>query len=169
MKTIKLLIILLSICTYSTAWGKSDDWFVEENFVCFSQHDDCESKIIDLISEAKKSIDVFAYLLTSKSIVQSLIVAHERGIKVSVALDGNETKSYKNSKGGLLENAGIKVKYIAGDGIFHHKIMIFDQEKMLTGSYNFTWSAQNRNHENILFLKNPEIINEYLQKMKISF
>lgn len=164
MKTIKLLVTLSIICTCSTAWGKSDDWFVKEHYVCFSRNENCEAKIVDLINESKKSIDVFAYLITSKEIANALIAAHERGLDVKLTVEGKENKFFKNSKVKWLKDKGIPVRFVEDEGIFHHKIMIFDEEKMLTGSYNFTWSAQNKNHENVLFLKNTEVIGEYLKK-----
>lgn len=47
-------------------------------------------------------------------------------------------------------------------GMMHHKFCIIDTEVLITGSFNWTYSAANRNKENILIIKNNTIlINEY--------
>jgi len=49
----------------------------------------------------------------------------------------------------------------------HNKIILIDAEEpqgvVITGSYNFTWSAQARNAENLLILRqNPALAKRYL-------
>jgi len=43
----------------------------------------------------------------------------------------------------------------------HHKFAIFDGKLLVTGSYNWTDSAERYNHENVLVLEDPAIINRY--------
>ena len=40
----------------------------------------------------------------------------------------------------------------------HHKFAIIDNRILLTGSYNWTFSANNRNDENLMVIDDPEII-----------
>jgi hypothetical protein len=40
----------------------------------------------------------------------------------------------------------------------HHKFAIIDNRLLLTGSYNWTFSANNRNDENLMVIDDPEII-----------
>ena len=40
----------------------------------------------------------------------------------------------------------------------HNKFAIIDNRLLLTGSYNWTFSANNRNDENLLIIDDPEII-----------
>jgi len=44
----------------------------------------------------------------------------------------------------------------------HHKVMIIDGQTVVTGSYNFSASAQNRNDENALVIHDPQIAAQYL-------
>ena len=48
----------------------------------------------------------------------------------------------------------------------HHKVFIIDGEKVITGSYNFSNSAESKNDENIIMLENPEIAETYEQEFK---
>jgi phosphatidylserine/phosphatidylglycerophosphate/cardiolipin synthase-like enzyme len=46
--------------------------------------------------------------------------------------------------------------------IAHNKIMVIDQETVITGSFNFTKAAEEKNAENILIIKSKELAQEYL-------
>lgn len=43
----------------------------------------------------------------------------------------------------------------------HNKFCIIDNQIVITGSYNWTYYAENKNWENILITKNSAIINQY--------
>ena len=53
----------------------------------------------------------------------------------------------------------------------HNKVLLIDAESpggvVITGSYNFTWSAQARNAENLLILRgNPALARQYLENWR---
>lgn len=56
--------------------------------ICFTPPSGCGSLIAQQISQAKESIFVQAYSLTSSAIIHQLQQAHKRGVKVFVLLDG---------------------------------------------------------------------------------
>lgn len=56
-------------------------------FTCFSTQGDCTPILLHAINLARKSIFVQAYELGSKSIVQALLAAKQRGVNVQVILD----------------------------------------------------------------------------------
>ncbi len=47
--------------------------------------------------------------------------------------------------------------------IAHNKVMIFDRKTVETGSFNFTYSAQHRNAENVLIIQNKALAAAYLK------
>ena len=48
-------------------------------------------------------------------------------------------------------------------GTMHHKVIVIDEETVITGSYNFSKNAEERNSENLLIIKgNPDIAQAYL-------
>jgi len=53
---------------------------------------------------------------------------------------------------------GIKVRISSNKYIMHNKFAIIDNRLLLTGSYNWTFSANNRNDENLMVIDDPEII-----------
>ena len=46
-------------------------------------------------------------------------------------------------------------------GIAHNKVMIIDKKKVITGSFNFTKSADTRNAENVLLIDDANIAAQY--------
>jgi phosphatidylserine/phosphatidylglycerophosphate/cardiolipin synthase-like enzyme len=49
-------------------------------------------------------------------------------------------------------------------GIAHNKVMIIDGQHVITGSFNFTESAQKKNAENVLLISNdPKLAQRYAE------
>lgn len=130
--------------------------------VCFTPPSGCGSLIAKEIAKAKESIYVQAFGLTSQKIVDQLIQAKQNGVQVHVLLDRSNL-SDKYSKMNELKRAGIEVSIDKVPGIAHNKIMIIDKNKVITGSFNFTNAADNRNAENVLFIENSDIAATYLR------
>jgi len=130
--------------------------------LCFTPPSGCGKIIADLISKANESIYVQAYGITSTEIVDELIYAHARGVKVMVLLDKSNLQD-RYSKMKLLQEAGIDVSIDKVAGIAHNKVIIIDLQKVITGSFNFTKSADSRNTENVIIVNDKEIAGRYLQ------
>ena len=130
--------------------------------LCFTPPSNCANLITNVINQAKNTIHMQAYGLTHPEIINSLIKANERGVKVRVLLDrSNLTQKY--SKIEELKQAGIEVGVDMVSGIAHNKIIIVDHHTTVTGSFNFTVSAAKRNVENVLIIQDSNIAHSYLQ------
>ncbi len=46
-------------------------------------------------------------------------------------------------------------------GKMHHKFIIFDGKRVMTGSYNISDRADKRNYENAIFLSGKKVVEEY--------
>jgi phosphatidylserine/phosphatidylglycerophosphate/cardiolipin synthase-like enzyme len=55
----------------------------------------------------------------------------------------------------------ILLRLDASHAIAHNKVIVVDEELVITGSFNFTNSAQTRNAENLLVLKSTELAKSY--------
>jgi len=136
--------------------------------VAFPPWDDAEALVVTAITEARRQILVQAFSFTSKAIARALIAAWRRGVDVQVTADREQTFGGEFTRIPELAAAGIpiwlEVRYTAA----HSKVMIIDPDSdnpvLLTGSYNWTWSAQHRNAENLLIVRrNPELTRAYVQ------
>ncbi len=131
--------------------------------VYFSPKGGCTEAVVEELRGAQKTVRVQAYSFTSKDIAAALRDAKRRGVDVEVVLDkSNETAQY--SAATFTANAGIPTYIDAEHAIAHNKIMVIDGETVITGSFNFTKAAENRNAENLLIIKNaPDLVRQYEQ------
>lgn len=132
---------------------------------CFTPGHDCTKEINQQISRANHTILVEAYQFTSKPIANALINAKNKGVSIKVILDKSQIKS-KYSMLALLYQAGIPIWIDTKPAIAHNKIMIIDNIDVITGSFNFTDSAQKRNAENVVFISDKKTALHYTQNWK---
>jgi len=164
-----ILIIFLTGIAIGTGMHKMVDvnWLsfdppAEKLNICFTPPSGCGTLIAREISKAKESIYVQAFGLTSESITSQLIKAKNNGVKVEVLLDRSNLTD-KHSRIYELKRAGITVAIDKVQGIAHNKVMIIDRSKVITGSFNFTNSADKRNTENVVLIDDSEVANAYLK------
>ena len=128
--------------------------------VYFSPHAGTTDAICREIAHARSEILVQAYSFTSAPIAQALLAAHKRGIKVAVILDKSQ-KTQKYSSATFLEHAAIPTYIDAEHAIAHNKIILIDREVVITGSFNFTKAAEEKNAENLLVIRSTELAKLY--------
>jgi phosphatidylserine/phosphatidylglycerophosphate/cardiolipin synthase-like enzyme len=136
--------------------------------VAFPPWDNAEGLIVDVIHDAKEYILVQAYILTNKTITKALVAAKQRGVRVEVLLDGNQYLKLPKNQVKELVAANVPIWLEMKYQNAHNKIMLVDAEStnsvVVTGSFNFTWSAQYKNSENVLVMyRNKPIAMRYLQ------
>lgn len=129
--------------------------------VYFSPHGGATDAVVFAVNAATQQILVQAYSFTSAPIAKALVEAHKRGVKVLAVLDkSNETEKY--SAATFLIHAGIQTLIDDQHAIAHNKVMVIDSATILTGSFNFTKAAEERNAENLLVIKDaPELVRAY--------
>jgi phosphatidylserine/phosphatidylglycerophosphate/cardiolipin synthase-like enzyme len=135
---------------------------VDVQHVCFSPDGKCTAAIVEQIDNAKSKILVQAYSFTSVPIAKALINAHKRGIRVEAILDKSQKKE-KYTSATFLNNAGVPTFIDSKHAIAHNKIMIIDNVIIITGSFNFTKAAEEKNAENILIISSEELAKKYLE------
>jgi phosphatidylserine/phosphatidylglycerophosphate/cardiolipin synthase-like enzyme len=130
--------------------------------VCFTPGENCTQTIVQTLAGAKRSIQAQAYSFTSAPIAKELLDAHKRGVQVQVILDKSQ-RSDKYFSADFLANQGVLVVIDANHAIAHNKIIVFDGEVVITGSFNFTKAAQQKNAENLLIIRDPALAAQYTQ------
>ena len=146
---IVLTIIILTLTLCLSTLAKTE--------VYFSLYDNPQKEIIKNINRAQASINIAMYIFTDREIALPLVKAQERGVKVRLYLDKDQVE-YQYSQSRFLVQKGIKTRISSNNYIMHHKFAIIDNRLLLTGSYNWTFSANNRNDENLMVIDDPELI-----------
>ncbi|MFH2012073.1 MAG: phospholipase D-like domain-containing protein [Pseudomonadota bacterium] len=128
--------------------------------VYFSPNGNCEKAIIEEIRKAKICIHIAIFNFTNGRIARELVKVSKKGIDIKVIMDMESSLNHY-SKGRFLEKKGISVKYRKGvnrnkvgdeTGLMHNKFVIIDRKVVITGSYNWTASAEKWNYENLLVI-----------------
>ena len=129
--------------------------------VFFSPNGGCTEAVVTELSSARSSVRVQAYSFTSAPIAAALVSAHKRGVAVVVILDKSQ-RSEKYSSADFLSRAGVPTFIDAKHAIAHNKVMVIDGAVVITGSFNFTKAAEERNAENLLILRDADLAAKYL-------
>lgn len=129
--------------------------------VYFSPDGGCQDAIVREISSARESLYVEAYSFTSAPIAKAIVEAFKRGVAVAVILDKSQlTEQY--SVANYFKTAGVPTFIDRAFKIAHNKVIVVDRQTVVTGSYNFTKSAEHDNAENLLIIRHPGVAQAYL-------
>jgi len=167
-RTIRHLLLSAAIGASSAAIGVPQVYARAEHKanveVAFTPADDVAGMIVERIGRARQSVRMQAYLFTDRRIANALLAARRRGVEVEIIGDAAQRES-----GGLphlkaLARAGVRVYLNREHAAAHDKIVIVDGDSpaaaVITGSYNFTRSAQARNAENVVVLSGNRAVTD---------
>ena len=141
---------------------KSIDAHQTQWHVYFSPSGGCTDAIVQRLAQAKDTVLVQAYSFTSEPIASALVDAKKRGVTVSVILDQGQ-QSEPDSQADFLRRADIQTLRYGGHAIDHNKVMVIDGETVITGSFNFTKAAEERNAENLLIIDDKNLAKRYTE------
>lgn len=135
----------------------------------FSPSDGTDAKILAELNRAEYSIGFQLLTLTRSGLATALVNKKNAGKRVRGDLDDSTDIG---SQYRYLVNNGVDVRLKTGTaGLLHHKYAIIDAEypywpntATITGSHNWTNSAENSNNENTVIVRDGNITNQYLQE-----
>lgn len=128
--------------------------------VYFSPQGGCTEAVVANLDKATNTVLVQAYSFTSAPIAKALVDAKKRGVKVQVILDKSQ-RTERYSSADFVQRAGIPTFIDAKHAIAHNKIMLIDGKTILTGSFNFTKAAEEKNAENLLVIQDTALAAKY--------
>ena len=134
--------------------------------VCFTLHgEDCAMVAVGEIAKAQRTLDMQTYSFTEPHIAAALVAAKQRGVAVRIIAD----KTDPSERGGELvpvAQTGILAWIDYEPRIAHNKVMVIDGMTTLTGSFNWTASADHANAENLLVIHDPVLAGFYEQNFQ---
>ncbi len=123
----------------------------------FSPDDGVQPKIIEAINAANESVYFMAFSFTADSIGDAVRKRAADGVTVAGVMDEEQVASNIGTEFEAFRQAGLDVYQDGGAGQMHHKTIVIDESVVVTGSYNFTNSAELRNDEYALVIYSEEI------------
>ncbi len=142
----------------------------------FSPSDGTNQQLINAINTADNDLNVETMLITRSDLANAISSAKQRGAEVHVITDRENDNS--ETVNDILNAALPSGKYIfdnSAAATLHHKLAIIDANfvasdpQVITGSHNWSNSANDRNDENTLIIHNAEIANQYFQQFAFRF
>ncbi len=155
----RLFFLLLCLCPTMVF---ADKFEATANYeLCFTPTQNCTNLIVNAINQAKSQILVQAYSFTSVPIARAIINAHRKGVEVKVILDKSQYRPHGFSAAKLLTDYQIPTFIDYQFNIAHNKVIIIDNQTVVTGSFNFTRAAEERNLENVIIITDHQIAKRY--------
>lgn len=117
--------------------------------------------LVNLINQAKTSIHIAAFEFNLEEIAEALVAAKKRGVDIKWVTDDKHGIEADSKPGhgqfAQLKKAGIEIKDDNRRALMHNKFIIFDGAVVWTGSTNLTVNGTQKNNNNVLVMRSPEI------------
>ena len=123
-----------------------------------------ERKLVRYLHKAKKTMIVCVFTITNNALADAIRHARERGVKVRIISD-DECMKMMGSDIRALASEGFEVR--VDDDPFahmHNKFVVIDDYLLITGSFNWTKQAVNKNQENLVVLDDNNLCTSYTQE-----
>lgn len=135
----------------------------------FSPSDGTNDKILNSINSANTDVYFGVYTFTRSDCANALIAKKNAGVYVRGIIDSYSSTASSSTYSTLTNGLGSDLKTYNISYIYHNKMMVVDPSdtcsdpQVLTGSHNWTTSANTNNDENTLIIHNDTLANIYYQ------
>lgn len=135
--------------------------------VYFSPGEECLHALRGSLERARRELDICVFTITDNRISRAIEAAHQRGVAVRIISDDMKREDL-GSDVHALAAAGIPVRTDRNEEAhMHHKFAVIDRRVVITGSFNWTRSATERNHENIVVSGDATLVEPYQQQFDL--
>lgn len=130
-----------------------------------------DAAVIADFDRAQTTIDAAVFDVRLPSLVDALVRAAQRGVRVRAVVDYQNNKDAKDFTDAVdnLVKGGVQVLKEQRAALMHNKFAVIDQQLLWTGSMNFTPNDVYRNNNNMLRLTNPQLIENYARRFEALF
>jgi len=133
--------------------------------VYFSPEDGVAKHVLQRLAAAKRSIHFMTFSYTSSAIADAMVVQAQAGLPVQGVFE-RQNAGGTGSAFSRLRQGGVDVLEDGNCYIMHHKVIVIDERTVITGSYNFTSSAEKDNDENLVIVDDPALARAYLDEFE---
>ncbi|HEY8506149.1 MAG TPA: phospholipase D-like domain-containing protein [Gemmataceae bacterium] len=126
----------------------------------FSPEQDCVAALRGLFAQVRRSCDVCVFTITDDRITDAILAAHRRGVRLRLLTD-DDKRADLGSDIDRLRAAGVPVRTDRSPYHMHHKFALFDDARLVTGSYNWTRGAAENNEDHFLVTGDPVLVRKF--------
>ncbi len=136
--------------------------------VYFSPQDRPGDAVVRAFTSARREILAAIYEFTETQIADALVAASRRHVDVWLLMDESVSRDRGSQAFRLAQTFGSHARIRAGisgaSGILHDKFAVVDDTRVLTGSFNWTYSAEDRNWENLVIIESVPVAQAYARE-----
>ena len=153
----KLVFIL-----FFSLWILQESLAIAEIETIFSPEGSIKESLLKEVDSTTSTLELAIHEITSFDLAQAIVKAKQRGVKVRIMADSKQAKA-KSSRITFLIKQGISVKVLGGKekGVMNHRFTILDGKKVLTGSFDWSETSEKWNYENVLIIRDSEVVASY--------
>jgi hypothetical protein len=125
------------------------------------------NQITNELSSSEKSVKIAVAWFTNENLFEILIDLLSKGIEVEIITINDRINNHENGLdfNKFIDNGG-KFYFSDFSGTMHHKFVIIDESKLISGSYNWTYNAEYRNQENIIASEDKELVDSFMNEFE---
>lgn len=121
---------------------------------------------LDQIKKSEKYIYMSLYDIDNDEFYNEIIKKANEGVDIKIVTE-EDNKNYFSEK--LAKNEKIELVYDNNYKLMHNKFIIIDGYLLITGSTNISDNGLNNNNNNLIFIYNNEITENYMLEFKEQF
>lgn len=123
----------------------------------FCPEDNCKEQVLRILESAQESIKFMTFSFTEDSIGKLIEKKAKAGVRVQGLFDPQKDRKYSEFE---------RLKEWSRVAKLHHKVFIVDGKAVITGSYNPTRNGDERNDENILVVREANVVKAFEGEFK---
>jgi phosphatidylserine/phosphatidylglycerophosphate/cardiolipin synthase-like enzyme len=129
----------------------------------FAPEDDVLGNILQEVNRAQTSIRFMVFSFTVDPIAEAMIARWRSGVRVQGIFEvtGSETQF---SELPLMFCAGMDMHQDGNPFRLHHKVIIIDDQTVITGSFNISQNAVQSNDENLIIITDRDLAAEFISE-----
>ncbi|MNK46206.1 Phospholipase D precursor [compost metagenome] len=132
----------------------------------FSPRGGGRQAVLNEVDKAKKRIRLMTFSFTDVELAFMIRSKAEQGVKVEGVFD-RWLAAGRYSLFPQFKAEGFNVWLDGNEALMHHKVILIDDETVITGSFNFSQNAEVNNNEALLIIRNaPELVKAYDDEFK---
>lgn len=133
--------------------------------ILFAPENAVMDSIINEVMQARQSVRFMAFSYTYPDLREAMLRRGREGITISGVFErrGSETQFSELTP---LFCAGHDVRQDGNNFTMHHKVIIVDDDTVITGSFNFSNNAVRNNDENLVIMKDRDLAAQYLAEFE---
>ncbi|NWJ44990.1 MAG: DUF1669 domain-containing protein [Chloroflexi bacterium] len=128
--------------------------------------------LTNFINTAERTVDVADYDFDLANVADAMVAATKRGVRVRMVTDTDTiTNKDKNIQAAFdkLKKASITIVDDQRSPIMHNKFTVVDNKAVSTGSWNYTDGDTYHLNNNVIFIKNPQLAQNYTTEFEKMF